>query len=329
MLTRTEFRSRCDLLDCLVCETPIKKLEVPEVELHTVLEFQNGIGSVKDRPALWVVRAAIERGEIGPDTTIIESSSGNFALALASYAKMLGLDFIPVIDPNISGAYEGILRSLCRRVEKVTVVDDTGGYLKSRLSKIEELRSRIPNAFWTNQYGNLDAVEAHYVQTAGQICRTFRSLDFMFIAVSTGGTIAGVSTRLKEEYPNVKIVAVDVEGSVIFGGPSTRRYISGMGSSIVPPLLERANIDEVMILSEEETIRGCRELLQKHKLFVGGSSGTVYWAIRRYFADNSPSHPPKVAFLCCDRGTPYLSTVFNPEWAEWRVSQAKEKVRGS
>jgi len=112
---------------------------------------------------------------------------------------------------------------------------------------VKELCATIPNAYWTNQYGNLDAVEAHYELTAAEICADFDSLDYVFIGVSTAGTIAGVSRRLKEHYPNIRVIAVDAEGSAIFGGTPRKRHIPGIGSSIVPQLLSRAKIDDIVL----------------------------------------------------------------------------------
>ena len=136
----------------------------------------------------------------------------------------------------------------------------------------------------------------------------------MFIGVSTAGTIAGVSRRLKEHYPDIRVIAVDTEGSAIFGGAPRKRHIPGVGSSIVPPLLSYARIDDVVQIPERETVEACRELLTTHGLFVGGSSGTSFAAIKRYAARMPALKRPRVLFLCPDRGTPYLDTVFDPAW---------------
>ena len=285
------------------------------MHLFAKLEYANPVGSIKDRAAYWILKRAAERGEITDETTVIESSSGNFAAALAAFTHLLGLRFIPVIDPNISGAYESFLRRMCPTVVKVENRDDTGGFLKTRLQMVEHLCATTPNAYWTNQYGNLNAVEAHYELTAGDICADFESLDAVFVGVSTAGTIAGVSRRLKERYPAVRIIAVDTVGSVIFGGPPRTRHIPGVGSSIVPELLSHAKIDDVVLISERETVDACRELLTTHGLFVGGSSGTAFAAIKRYATRMAGSKCPTVLFLCADRGTPYLDTVFDPTWA--------------
>ncbi|RKH08050.1 2,3-diaminopropionate biosynthesis protein SbnA [Corallococcus sp. CA053C] len=286
------------------------------VELHAKLEGQNPVGSIKDRPAVWVLKRAAERGDLTEGSTIVESSSGNFASALATYARLLGLKFIPVIDPNITPGYESFLQRTCEQVVKVTERDDMGGFLKTRLLKVRELCASIEGAFWPNQYGNPDVVEAHYWLTGEEIRRTFKTLDYVFIGVSTGGTIAGVSRRLKEAFPSVQVVAVDAQGSVIFGGPAGKRYIPGIGASVKPELVNHALIDDVVMIPEHETVQCCRELLQQHNLLVGGSSGSCFAAVKRYLPRfRASATPPTVLFLCADRGTAYLDTIFTPAWA--------------
>jgi cysteine synthase A len=295
--------------------TPNVQLAVKGMNLFAKLEFVNPMGSVKDRSAYWILKRAAERGEICEDTTVIESSSGNFATALAAFTRLVGLQFIPVIDPNISATYESFLRRVCPTVVKVEERDDTGGFLKTRLKMVEQLCATTPDAFWTNQYANLDAVEAHYELTGAEICADFGSLDYVFIGVGTAGTIAGVSRRLKERYPKIRVIAVDSEGSVIFGRSPRKRHIPGVGSSIVPPLLSNAWIDDVVLIPERETADACRELLSTHGLFVGGSSGTAFAAVKRYAASMAGPRHPTMLFLCPDRGMPYLDTVFDPTWA--------------
>jgi len=307
--------TRLELLRNTLRPTPHVQLAMKGMDLFAKLEYVNPIGSIKDRAAYWILKRAAERGEICDETTVIESSSGNFAAALAAFTRLVGLRFIPVIDPNISGTYESFLRRICPTVVKVEERDDTGGFLKTRLQKVKELCATVPNAYWTNQYGNLDAMEAHYELTGAEICADFDSLDYVFIGVSTAGTIAGVSRRLKERYPNIRVIAVDTEGSAIFGGAPRKRHIPGIGSSIVPRLLSYAKIDDIALISERETAQACRELLTSHGLFVGGSSGTAFAAVKRYAARMAADKRPTALFLCADRGTPYLDTVFDPKWA--------------
>jgi 2,3-diaminopropionate biosynthesis protein SbnA len=309
--------TRLERLGKTLRPTPHLQLAMPGMDLFAKLEFVNPVGSIKDRPAFWILKRAAERGEICDQTTVIESSSGNFASALATLTRLVGLRFIPVIDPNISSTYEAFLRRVCARVVKVEERDDTGGFLKTRLEMVERLCATTPHAYWTNQYGNPDAVDAHYQLTAGEICADFDTLDYAFIGVSTGGTIAGMSRRLKERYPKIRIIAVDTQGSVIFGDTPRKRHIPGVGSSIVPPLVAQAEIDDIVLIPERETVAACRELLLTHGLFAGGSSGTVYAAVKRYAPrmGQGNGRRPRAVFLCADRGTPYLDTVFDSTWA--------------
>jgi N-(2-amino-2-carboxyethyl)-L-glutamate synthase len=296
-------------------ETPIVKVNEEGMHLFAKLEGHSPIGSLKDRPALWILQNATLRGEITESTTLIESSSGNFASAVAFFAHALGLKFIPVIDPNISIFYETLLQRLCTTVVKVTERDEAGSFLGTRLKKVTELCDTTEGAFWTNQYGNLDAVDAHYRFTGEEICAQFNELDHVFIGVSTGATIAGTSRRLKEKFPHVRIVAVDAEGSTIFGGPSKKRYISGIGASVRSKLLDHAQIDDVVIVPEIETVNACRTLLMRHGLLVGGSSGSCYAAVKRLAPRMRSLKPPTVLFLCADRGTAYADTIFSEAWS--------------
>jgi cysteine synthase A len=307
--------ARLQLLGRTLRPTPHVRLATPGMQLFAKLEFVNPVGSLKDRAAYWILRRAAERGEISEGSTIIESSSGNFAMALAVFTRLAGLKFIPVIDPNVSGTYEAFLRRLCPTVVKVEERDETGGFLKARLAMVKHLCATTPNAYWTNQYENLDAMEAHYELTGGQICEAFDSLDYAFVGVGTAGTISGVSRRLKECYPRVRVIAVDTVGSAIFGDTPRKRHIPGVGSSIVPPLLAHARIDDVVLVSEREAAEACRELLTAHGLLLGGSSGSVYAAVKRLAPRITRFRRPTVLFLCADRGTAYLDTVYDADWS--------------
>jgi cysteine synthase A len=309
------------LKDCVgqlvraVRPTPVVRLDFPGIKLHAKLEQHGLVGSVKDRAALWILKSAIERGTIGPGSPVVESSSGNFAIALAVYSRLLGLDFTPVIDPNISPLYESSLRSLCRTVVKVDQRDDTGGFLKTRLATVRNVLQASPGAFWPNQYANVDGMMGHYHLTGAEICSCLPDIDFVFVGVSSAGTIAGISQRLKERFPHAKVIAVDAEGSVIFGGSPKKRHIPGIGSSVVPDLLQHARIDDWVLVREADTVAACRELVERHQLFVGGSSGSVYHAIKQYFGvPRSRRTEPTVLFLCADRGAAYLDTVYDDGW---------------
>src|SRR6184192_1834176 len=145
---RPSLVTRLEQLGKTLRPTPHVPLAVEHMNLFAKLEYVNPVGSIKDRPAYWILKRAAERREICDATTVIESSSGNFASALAAFTRLVGLRFIPVIDPNVSGTYESFLRRICDRVVKVEELDDTGGYLKTRLEMVHRLCARIPHPYW-------------------------------------------------------------------------------------------------------------------------------------------------------------------------------------
>lgn len=303
-------------------ETPLVRLEHERLNLYMKLELSNPNGSVKDRSAYLMLKRAVERGELTSVSTVVESSSGNLAISLAAFCRTLGVPFVPVIDPNINPSTERFLRAACERVEKVAERDETGGFLGNRLLAVRRLRSAIDDAYWPNQYGNGDAADAHADMTGAEICRALDRIDYVFVGVGTGATIAGVSRRVKRYRPDAKVVAVDAAGSAIFGDAPRPRRIPGIGSSIRPPLVEQAQIDDVMIVSEKATVAACHQMLRRHGLFVGGSSGSVYAAIEDYFQDYR-GPPLSVVFPAADRGTAYTDTIYRPGWLdEWSARPA-------
>jgi N-(2-amino-2-carboxyethyl)-L-glutamate synthase len=298
----------------LIGHTGMKKLNMDNVDVYAKLEYTNLFGSVKDRAAYYIVSEAIKNGRLTKDHFIVESSSGNFAIALMGICNVLGLKFVPVIDPNINEEYEKILRLGCN-VVKVTEPDETGGYLLTRIKKVKELLKKNKNAFWTDQYSNVNNYLGYYYSLGPEIGATLGKLDYMFLGVSSGGTITGVSRRLKEIYPGVKIIAVDIEGSVIFSDNAQKRYISGIGASKKSDILRHALIDEVVLVSHANIIQGCRELLSEQAVFAGASSGASYYAIKNYFKGQMYfPHRPVAAFICPDKGNAYLNNVYDDSW---------------
>ena len=301
-----------------VGNTPMVQIKLEEkfsdICLYAKLEFFNPTGSVKDRAASFILRKLLENKEIDHETTMIESSSGNFGIALSAYCKLLGLKFIGVVDPCISPMNEMLMRSFGAEVIKVTTPDENGGYLLTRIRKVNQLCEEIKNSYWVNQYGNPYNAEAYYHSLGGEICSKFDRLDYIFLGISSGGTITGISRKVKEHYPQVKVIAVDIIGSVIFGHPPKKRYIPGIGSSMVPQILNHSKIDDVVMMDEVSTIEMCHELLQKYNIFAGGSSGSAYGAVKKYFREHPVDHPVRVVTVFADRGERYFSTVYNQEW---------------
>ncbi len=308
----------------LVGNTPNVTLNIPElndIQIRAKLELYNPTGSVKDRAACYVINKLLDQRIINEETAIVESSSGNYGIALAALCKMKGLTFHCVIDPLISPVNEMLIRSYGANIHMVTDRDENGGYLLNRIKKVHNILESMPNSYWVNQYKNPLNADAYYYSLGSEVCKENEQLDYLFIGVSSGGTITGLSRRAKEKFPNCKIIAVDVEGSVIFGGLPKKRHIPGIGSSLVPPILQDAIIDEVITVDEYSTVVGCRYLLKNHALFLGGSSGSILAAMRQYFYQKTFSNNPVALGIFCDRGERYVSSIYNDEWVSMNFTE--------
>jgi len=294
----------------------LKQGDLPNVRIFAKLEYYNPTGSVKDRAACYIINRALNEGIFNKDTVVIESSSGNFGVALSAYTRLHNLKFICVIDKNTLPVNEMLIKLQGAQLIKITEPDEYGGYLLNRIRTIKGMLAENPNLYWVNQYENPLNAEAYYASLGKEICMEApgQGVEYVFLGVSSGGTITGVSRRVKKEFPNAKIIAVDIYGSVIFGDTPQKRYIPGIGSSLRPKILEQAFIDEVVLVSEYDTVRCCRELLEKHNLYAGGSSGSVYAAIKKYFRDRAIDGPVNVMCAFADRGERYIETIYNEEW---------------
>lgn len=308
----------------LIGNTPthqMTNINISGFNFFAKLESFNMLDNIKVRPAYFILEQAIKRGQIDKNTVVIESSSGNFAISLASLCNMVGIKFIPVIDPNINPIYENLLYSLCETVIKVSDRDDTGGFLKTRLDAVRKLMDENKNSFWTNQYQNNNNYMAHYQGLGNEIGQENIHYDYVFIAVSTLGTISGISNRIKELSKDTKVVAVDVKGSAIFSNETKSRYIPGIGSSINPKFLKQSKIDDYIIIDEFEGIVGCWELMKKEGIFVGGSSGCVFSAAKKYIGKVGTNFQGNILLLFADGGFPYIDTIYNPKWINLKYKE--------
>ena len=256
-----------------------------------------------------MIAQGLKDGTIRPDSHLIESSSGNFAIALATVARHHGLPFTCVVDPKICAANLTILGLLGVDLEMVAEPDEEGSFLRARLARVGELLDEIDGGVWLNQYENDAHWQAHYQGIAAEMIEDLvEPPDYLVVAVSSTGTIMGISRRLREHYPDLRVVAVDLYGSIIFGRPAGQRRIPGIGSSIVPGILDPKLIDEVVQVSDQEAIEGARSLLAAEAILAGGSSGAAVAAIGRL----APDLPVGCRILTVfpDRGERYLDTVY-------------------
>ena len=284
-------------------------------DLFLKLEGFNISGSIKVKTAIGLIEDLERRGIARPnETVIVESSSGNLGIALSLVCAIKGYKFICVTDSNATRAN---IRGMRLYGATVIVVDDRdadGGFLGSRFKTIDHILQSEPNAVWVNQYDNIANKNVHAEQTANEIAREFDKVDWIFIGAGTTGTLAGVSERLRQVYPNIKVVAVEPVGSVTFGGAPGKRNIPGIGTSLRPKLADLAKPDRVVAIREEKTVETCLSFVRDYHLLIGGSTGTVLAAVQQLAADFSPGET--IVAISADLGDKYLDTVYDPEWVE-------------
>jgi len=243
------------------------------------LEGFNPGGSLKDRSLLSMVEEAEKEGKIGKDSVLIDSTSGNLGIALAMVGAVKGYKVTCIVDPKISASNLQLLKSLGTKIEKVDNADSSGGYLRARIKRRNELLKETPNAWCPDQYRNPANPLAHYISTGREILEeTSGRIDFLVCAISTGGTITGCAKALKEKISNVKVIGVDAVGSAIFGDRPKKRLQIGIGSSLTVEELPNINttlIDKVFLIGDEEAFVTARALAREEAILAGGSSGTV------------------------------------------------------
>ncbi|HWU97125.1 MAG TPA: 2,3-diaminopropionate biosynthesis protein SbnA [Oxalicibacterium sp.] len=298
-------------------DTPLVRLsrlfKNPQHQVFAKLELMNPAGSVKDRPARYIIERGLVDGTIKKNSHIIESSSGNLAIALAMVCKLHGLSFTAIIDPKISPTNLHIIRCYGGEIEMVSEKDSQGGYLETRINRVKHMLRENPHMVWINQYANDLNWQSHYHGEGDEILRQLdRPADYLVLGVSTSGTLHGISRRLKREWPRMNIVAVDAVGSILFGTPPSPRDLPGIGASRVPELLKRDEIPSCIHIDDYESAIACRQLVDKEGIFAGGSSGSVIAAIQRLCA--GLTGPARIVTVLPDRGDRYLDTVYDDDW---------------
>jgi N-(2-amino-2-carboxyethyl)-L-glutamate synthase len=277
----------------------------------------NFAGSIKLKAATEMVEAAERDGRLGPGSILIESSSGNLGVALAMIAASKGYRFLCVTDSRCNRSTRRLIESLGSKVHVIPLAasDKPGGLLGARIEYVRRLCASDDRYVWLNQYGNDGNWQAHFRRTAPAIVRQFPKLDVLFVGAGTTGTLMGCARYLKEQWRRpVRVVAIDTVGSVTFGGPSKRRMIPGLGTSVRPALLDESYVDEVVRVEEPDTIRACHQLARRGFLF-GGSTGTVVSGAVGWLAEHGTPDLTSVA-IAPDLGERYLDTVYQPDWVE-------------
>ena len=270
------------------------------------VEYFNPGGSVKDRIALAMIEDAEKKGILKPGATIIEPTSGNTGVGLALVSAVKGYHLILTMPETMSIERRNLVKAYGAEVRLTSGKDGMPGAIRAA----EELRAAIPGSVILQQFENAANPEKHYLTTGVEIWeQTDGQVDIFVAGVGTGGTISGVAKRLKENKPNVKIVAVEPKSSpVLNGGQSGPHKIQGIGAGFVPKTYDGSLIDEVFDVENDDAIRAGRQLAQQEGLLVGISAGAAAYAAAEV-AKRPENKGKKVVVLLPDTGERYLSTV--------------------
>lgn len=292
----------------LIGNTPLVKLQKASQDGAIVLgkcEFMNPSSSVKDRIGVNMVKVALQEGKIDTNSTIIEPTSGNTGIALASVSAALGIKLILVMPSSMSIERRKLLVALGAKLELTPA--EKG--MKGAIERANELNKEIPNSIILQQFQNEANPAIHRETTAKEILKdTDGKVDIFIAGVGTGGTLTGVGEVLKAHNPNIKVIAVEpVSSPVLSGGNPGPHKIQGIGAGFIPDVLNTKQIDEIIQIDNEDAIESSRELAKKEGLLVGVSSGANALAAK-IVANRAENRGKTIVTILCDTGERYLSS---------------------
>ena len=287
--------------------TPLLRLEqmVADAELYAKCEFMNPL-SLKDRPVLQIIQDAEESGQLKPGGTLLEATSGNTGMAVASIAAVRGYRAILVMSEIQSLERRQVLKALGAELILTPASEGTKGAKK----KLQEILDVNPEYFYVGQHVNQSNPKAHYRTTGPEIwADTDGQVDILVAALGTGGTICGAGRFLKEQNLNVRLIAVEPkESPFISQGTFHPHRMMGTAPGFMPETLDREIIDEIYLVSEDEAFETCRKLARTEGILVGISSGAaVYGAIQ--VAMRKENRDKIIVCILADTGQRYLSVA--------------------
>ncbi len=297
--------------DLLIGHTPLLELSHIEKEfgleakILAKLEYFNPAGSVKDRVAKAMLDDAEKSGKIKPGATIIEPTSGNTGIGLASVGVARGYKVIIVMPETMSVERRQIIKAYGAEI----VLTEGSKGMKGAIAKADELQKATPNSFIPGQFVNPANPKAHYESTGPEIWNdTDGNVDWFVAGVGTGGTVSGVGKFLKEKNANVKIAAVEPASSAVLStGVAGPHKIQGIGAGFVPDVLDKNVYDEVIRVTNEDAFAYGKLVGRKEGVLVGISSGAALWAAVE-IAKRPESKGKQIVVLLPDTGDRYLST---------------------
>ena len=303
-------------IDQTIGHTPLLELTNIEKKLGlkarvlVKLEYFNPAGSVKDRVAKAMIDAAEASGELQPGGTIIEPTSGNTGIGLASIAAARGYRIIITMPETMSVER----RKLMRGYGAELVLTDGAAGMKGAIAKAEELKAQIPGSIIAGQFVNPANPAVHKATTGPEIWQdTDGEVDVFVAGVGTGGTVTGVGTYLKEHKPAVKVVAVEPASSpVLSKGTAGAHKIQGIGAGFVPDVLDTAIYDEIIPVENEDAFTTAQLVGHSEGVLVGISSGAATWAAIE-LAKRPENEGKTIVALLADTGERYLSTALFPQ----------------
>lgn len=278
-----------------------------EAKILAKLECFNPAGSVKDRIGLSMIEDAEQQGLLKPGSVIVEPTSGNAGIGLASVAASKGYRVILTMPDTMSVERRNLLKAYGAEV----VLTDGKRGMRGAMDKAEELVKNTPHAFMPGQFQNPANPKAHFETTGPEIWRDAeRKVDFFVAGVGTGGTLSGVGRFLKSKNPKVKIIAVEPSDSaVISGGKPGPHKLQGLGAGFIPKTLDRDVIDEVIPVEADDAYRAGEEIARREGILVGISSGAAVWAAAK-IAERPENKGASIVALLPDTGERYLSTPY-------------------
>jgi cysteine synthase A len=291
----------------LIGNTPIIKLNSFNKEdianIYVKLEKYNIGGSVKDRAALGMIEEAEKQGLLKPNSVIIEPTSGNTGISLAMIGRSKGYKVIIIMPETMSIERRNIIKAFGAEL----ILTEGAKGMKGAIEEAERMASENTNYFLPQQFNNYANPKKHYETTAEEILSDFTNLDAFIAGVGTSGTIVGVGKKLKEHFPNIKIIAVEPEAShVLSGGTPGKHAIQGIGAGFIPKIYDENIIDEVIQISNELSFEFGNKMSKEEGLFLGISSGAAIAAA--YEIAKRLGKGKNILVISPDGGEKYLST---------------------
>lgn len=317
--------------------TPIIRLnsvaKEVESEIYVKLEYLNPGGSIKDRMGVYMCEEAVKNGDLKPGGTIVECTSGNTGVGVALFANTYGYKCVFVMADKQSQEKIDNLKAFGAKVivcpTNVEPEDPRSYY------SVAAALAKLPNSFVLNQYANKANMLCHYNQTGPEIYeQTNGDFDTFMAAVGTGGTISGIGKYLKEKKPEIKVIGVDCEGSILAHYKRTGEMseahsyvLEGIGEDFLPENVHFDTIDDFVVVGDEESFQMTRRLLKEEGIYAGGSCGSAVVGAIKYA--KSLKKPERILTIMVDSGNRYASKIYNDEWMKshnYQVDNSKDQL---